>query len=114
MFFSPVSCYLESVAPLAAQNHVGKALDKLFGLPDNHIHASHPYQAERADSTNRIRSDPAKHERYAHLTFVQPISVGVMIEEDLQGKRPLFQQSAHHTESLIQNSHQRVSRIRRT
>ena len=70
---------------LATQQHAGTALNKPFGLQDNHIHKSHTYWAERADGTNRICSPIAKRERYAHLTFVQSTVVGFMIRGRIGG-----------------------------
>ena len=82
---SYVSSFSQSCVTLKASrhwlSHVGDALDDLFGLLENHIHKSHTYWVERADSTNRICSATARHERYAQLTFVQSISLGSMKEE---------------------------------
>lgn len=66
----PSSVLLRKRRAIGYTKHVGKTLDKLYGLQDNHIHKSHTYWAERTDSTNRICSATANHERYAHLTFV--------------------------------------------
>lgn len=79
----------------------GKRWTNLFWLWDNHIHNSPTHWAKSADSTNRISSATATHERTAHFTFIQSISLGIMINGDVREIQLFLMQAAHHTEPVI-------------